>query len=131
MCNQYSSLFICIIDYLYVLCMIFMVLSCILCMTLIVFIYVYYGLFACINLIEVMSLFFTFFVPFTNFRRKSAGFWQNLSKNRHGKTGRFIGETGHNSMFSVFSVHLSSPVSFGRIFSIFSKTDEIGEAQFF
>jgi hypothetical protein len=73
--NQCSDLFTCIMNYLHVLCMIFMVLSCVLCMTLMLFIYVYYGLFACANLVDVMLLFFTvfsfhlpiFFVPFTDF----------------------------------------------------------------
>jgi hypothetical protein len=41
--NQCSGLFICIMNYLHVLCMIFMVLSCVLCMTLMVCIYVYYN----------------------------------------------------------------------------------------
>jgi hypothetical protein len=59
--NQCSGLFTCIMNYLHVLCMIFMVLSCVLCMTLMVFIYVYYGLFICTNLIDVMSLFSWFF----------------------------------------------------------------------
>jgi hypothetical protein len=59
--NQCSGLFTCIMNYLYVLCIIFMVLSCVLCMTLMVFIYVYYELFACTNLVDVMSLFFTVF----------------------------------------------------------------------
>jgi hypothetical protein len=54
MCKQCSGLFICIMDYLYVLCMILMVLSCVLYMTLMVFIYVYYGLFVCTNLVHVM-----------------------------------------------------------------------------
>jgi hypothetical protein len=61
MCNQYSDLFKCIMNYLYVLCIIFMVLSCVLYMTLIVFIYVCYELFVCTNLIDVMSLFFMIF----------------------------------------------------------------------
>jgi hypothetical protein len=60
--NQCSSLFTCIMDYLHVLCMILMALSCVLCMTLMVFIYVYYGLFACINLVDVMTLFSTVFL---------------------------------------------------------------------
>jgi hypothetical protein len=59
--NQCSSLFICIIDYLHILYMILMMLSCVLCMTLIAFIYVYYGLFACTNLVYVMMLFSTVF----------------------------------------------------------------------
>jgi hypothetical protein len=54
-------------------------------------------------------------------------FGKILSKIATEKIGRFI---GRNSVFSVFSVHLSSPVSFCRIFSIFSK-NEIGEVQFF
>jgi hypothetical protein len=58
MCNHYSGLFTCIMDYLHVLYMILMVLSCVLCMTLMVFIYVYYGLFVCTNLVDVMPLFF-------------------------------------------------------------------------
>jgi hypothetical protein len=59
--NQCSGLFTCIMNYLHVLCMIFMVLSCVLCMTLMLFIYVYYGLFACTNLVDVMLLFFMIF----------------------------------------------------------------------
>jgi hypothetical protein len=61
MYNQCNGLFTCIMNYLHVLCIIFMVLSCVLCMTLTVFIYVYYELFICINLVDVMSLFFTVF----------------------------------------------------------------------
>jgi hypothetical protein len=63
--NQCSGLFTCIMNYLYVLCMIFMVLSCVLGMTLMMFIYVYYGLFACTNLVDVMSFFtvFSFYLP--------------------------------------------------------------------
>jgi hypothetical protein len=56
-----SDLFIYIMDYLYVLCIIFMVLSCVPCMPFSVFIYMYYGLFVCINLVDVMPLFFTIF----------------------------------------------------------------------
>jgi hypothetical protein len=48
-------------NYLHVLCMIFMVLSCVLCITLIVFIYVYYELFICTTLVDIMLLFFTVF----------------------------------------------------------------------
>jgi membrane-associated HD superfamily phosphohydrolase len=73
--NQCSGLFTCIMDYLYVLCTILMVLSCVLCMTLMVFVYFYYGLFACINLVDVMPLFSTiFFFPFTDFRQNSLDF---------------------------------------------------------
>jgi hypothetical protein len=64
--NQCSGLFTCIMDYLHVLCMILMVLSCVLCMTLMMFIYMYYGLFACTNLVYVMLLFymvFSFYLP--------------------------------------------------------------------
>jgi hypothetical protein len=61
MCNQCSDLFICLMNYLYVLCIFFMVLSYVLCMTLMMFIYVYYELFACINLVDVMPLFFMIF----------------------------------------------------------------------
>jgi hypothetical protein len=69
--NQYSGLFSCVMDYLHILCMILMVLSCVLCMTLMVFIYAYYRLFACTNLVDVMSLFFhSFLVPFTIFDKK-------------------------------------------------------------
>jgi hypothetical protein len=42
MYNQCSDLFTCLINYLHVLCMIFMILSCVLYMTLIIFIYVSY-----------------------------------------------------------------------------------------
>jgi hypothetical protein len=59
--NQCSGLFTCIIDYLHVLCMFLIVLSCVVCMTLMMYIYVYYGLFACTNLVQLMSLFFTVF----------------------------------------------------------------------
>jgi hypothetical protein len=59
--DQCSGLFTCIMNYLYVLYMILLVLSCVLYMNLIVFIYVYYGLFAYINLVDVMPLFFTVF----------------------------------------------------------------------
>jgi small-conductance mechanosensitive channel len=72
MCNQCSGLFTCIMNYLHVLCMIFMVLSCVLCMTLMVFIYVYYGLFACTNLVDTMSLFFmifSFYLPIFDKKR--------------------------------------------------------------
>jgi hypothetical protein len=48
-------------NYLYVLCMILMILSCILCMTLMMFIYMYYGLFVCTNLVDDMPLFFMIF----------------------------------------------------------------------
>jgi hypothetical protein len=65
--NQCSGLFTCIMNYLHILYMIFMVLSCVLCMTLMMFIYVYYELFVCINLVDVILLFYGFFIPFTDF----------------------------------------------------------------
>jgi hypothetical protein len=61
-------------DYLYVLCIILMVLSCVLYMTLMVFIYVYYRLFACTNLVDVMSLFFIFFCSIYRFSTKIVWF---------------------------------------------------------
>jgi hypothetical protein len=122
--NQCSGLFTCIIDYLYVLCMILMVLSCVLCMTLMVFIYVYYGLFACTNLVDVMLLFFTIFsfhLPnFSKNRPVSSKNCPELVTPFFGKTGQFIGESSGISVFLVFSVHLSSPGSFGQIFLIFT-----------
>jgi hypothetical protein len=83
--NQCSGLFTCIMDYLYVLCMILIVLSCILCMTLIilscilcmtlmVFIYMYYELFACTNLVNVMCCFSRIFRSIYQFWQKSPGF---------------------------------------------------------
>jgi hypothetical protein len=72
--NQCSGLFTCIMDYLHVLCMILMILSCVLCMTLIVFIFIYYGLFECINLVDVMPLFFMIFCFIYRFSAKIARF---------------------------------------------------------
>jgi hypothetical protein len=59
--KQCSDLFTYIMNYLHILCMIFMFLSCVLCMTLMMFIYVYYRLFIYTNLIDIISLFFTVF----------------------------------------------------------------------
>jgi hypothetical protein len=73
--NQYSGLFTCIIDYLYVLCMTLMVWICVLCVTLMLFIYVYYGLFACINLVDAISLFSTVFSFHDRFSRKFGRFF--------------------------------------------------------
>jgi hypothetical protein len=82
--NQYSGLFTYIMDYLHILCMILMVLSCVLCMTLIVFIYVYYGLFACTNSVDVMPLFFMIFLfHLPIFVKTSPSFWQNEPENCH------------------------------------------------
>jgi hypothetical protein len=70
--NQCSGLFIFIMNYLHVVCMILMVLSCVPCMIFMMFIYVYYGLFICTNLVYIMSLFLRFFfIPFTDFRQKN------------------------------------------------------------
>jgi hypothetical protein len=117
MCNQCSGLFTCIMNYLYVLCMILMLLSCVLCITLMVFIYVYYRLFACTNLVDVMSLFstvFSFHLPI---------FWQNSPGNRHdefwenhqfiSEIGRLIAKTGRISVFQISTIPPSSPVCFG------------------
>jgi hypothetical protein len=108
--NQYSVLFTCIIDYLHVLCMILMILSCVLCMTLMIFIYVYYRLFAYTNLVDVMSLFFTVF----------SFYLPNFGKNRpvSDKTRLEIatpifGKTGRISVFPVFTVTPLFSVSFG------------------
>jgi hypothetical protein len=96
--NQCSGLFICIMDYFYVLCMILMLLSCVLCMTLMVFIYVYYGLFACTILVDIMSLFSRFFHSIyrisTKFGRFSVKPAQNSPRRFLEKTSRFIGQTG-------------------------------------
>jgi hypothetical protein len=59
--KQCSDLFTYIMNYLHILCMIFMILSCVLCMTLMMFIYVYYRLFIYTNLVDIMSLFFMIF----------------------------------------------------------------------
>jgi hypothetical protein len=58
---MYHGLFVCIMNYLYVLYIIIMVLNCVLYMTLMVFNYVYYGLFACTHLVDVIPLFSRFF----------------------------------------------------------------------
>jgi hypothetical protein len=98
MCNQCSGLFTCIIDYLHVLCMILMVLSCVLCMTLMVFIYMYYGLFVCTNLVDVMPLFFTVFsfhlAIFSKNRPVSGKIHPEIATPIFGKNHRFIGEIG-------------------------------------
>jgi hypothetical protein len=89
--NQCSGLFTCTMDYLHVLCMILMVLSCVLCMTLIVFIYVYYGLFACTNLVDIMPLFFIVFCSIYQFSAKIARF---LAKFAQKSSRQFSGKTG-------------------------------------
>jgi hypothetical protein len=77
--NKYSSLIICIMNYLHVLCMIFMVLSCVLCMTLMIFIYMYYRLFIYKNLVYVMLFFTIFSFHLLIFDKKSAGFQKKKS----------------------------------------------------
>jgi hypothetical protein len=68
-------------NYLYVLCMILMILSYILYMTLVMFIYMYYKLFACTNLVDVMSLFFTVFsFHLPNFDKNRSVFNKNRPK---------------------------------------------------
>jgi hypothetical protein len=59
--NYCSGLFTCIINYLYIVCIILMILNYVLYITLMMFIYVYYELFTCINLVYVISLFFMIF----------------------------------------------------------------------
>jgi hypothetical protein len=74
-------------DYLHILCMILMVLSCVLCTTLMLFIYVYYVLFICTNLVDVMPLFFTGFSFNLPFSAKIARF---LKKSPHRFSGKII-----------------------------------------
>jgi hypothetical protein len=92
-------------DYLYVLCIILMVLSCVLYMTLMVFIYVYYRLFACTNLVDVMSLFFIFFCSIYRFSTKIVWFLTKFPRKSPrrflGKTVQFIGETSRISVFRI------------------------------
>jgi hypothetical protein len=116
--NQCSCLFICIMNYLYVLCMILMVLSCVLYMTLILFIYMYYGLFTCTNLVDVIPLFFTVFsfhLPiFDKNRLISSKIRPEIVMSIIGEIGRLIAKTGRISVFRISIVHLSSsPVCFG------------------
>jgi hypothetical protein len=104
MCNHCNGLFTCVINYLHVLCMIFMILSCVICMTLMVFIYVYYRLFACTNLVDVMSLFFTVFsfhLPI--FHKNRSVFGTNCSEIAH----RFSEKPPNLSVFLV-SLFVSS-----------------------
>jgi hypothetical protein len=139
--NQYSGLFTCIMDYLHVLCIILMVLSCVLCMTLMVFIYVYYGLFACTNLVDVMPLFFHgFFIPSTDFWQKSPDFCQNSPGNRHANFWEKPADLSvkptafRSSRFSLFLHRLRCVLAefcrISPIFPNFPKTDRIGEARF-
>jgi hypothetical protein len=108
--NQYSVLFTCIIDYLHVLCMILMILSCVLCMTLMIFIYVYYRLFSYTNLVDVMSLFFTVF----SFYLPNFGKNRPVSdKNRPEIATPIFRKAGRISVFPVFTVTPLFSVSFG------------------
>jgi hypothetical protein len=121
--NQCSGLFICIMNYLHVLRMLLIVLSCVLCMTLMVYIYVYYRLFICTNLVQLMSLFFMVFHSIYQISAKIGRFLAKTVWNSPhrfiSKTGRFIAETGRISVFLVFTVPPSSPVRFDQIFLIF------------
>jgi uncharacterized membrane protein len=94
--NQYNNLFTCIMDYLYGLCMIFIVLSYVLCMTLMVFTYAYYELFLCTNLVDVISLFFTVFsfhlLIFDKNRSVSSKIRPEIATLIFRKNGQFIGE---------------------------------------
>jgi hypothetical protein len=118
--NQCNNLFTCIIDYLYVLCIILMILSCVLCITLMMFIYVYYRLFLYINLADIISLCFTVFsfhlpVKVTRFLAKiTQKLPRQFLKNRliYRETGKFFGETGRFLVSPIFTVHPSSLVRF-------------------
>jgi hypothetical protein len=120
------------LENLYVLCMIFMVLSCVLCMTLILFIYVYYGLFTCTNLVDVISLFFTVFsfhLPI--FDKK----WPIFGKNRPDIATPFFLKNrpiyrSNRPIYRCYWFHCSSVISgvfrpnfpnFRRFLPIFSK----------
>jgi small-conductance mechanosensitive channel len=97
MYNQCSGLFTCIIDYLHVLCMILILLSCVLCMTSMVFIYVYYGLFICTKLVDVMSLFFMVFLfHLPNFSKNRSV----LTKTARNSSRRFSEKQGDLSVKS-------------------------------
>jgi hypothetical protein len=71
-------------DYLHVLCMILMVLSCVLCITLMVFIYVYYGLFVYTNLVDVISLFSMVFLFIDRFLIKFDRFLPKFGRESSG-----------------------------------------------
>jgi hypothetical protein len=107
-------------NYLHVLCIIFMVLSCVLCMTLMMFIYVYYGLFVCTNLVDVMSLFFTgFSFHLSIFNKNQPVFdknWPEIATLIFWKTDQFIKQTDRfidkiGRFISVFGFHCFSVVS--------------------
>jgi hypothetical protein len=134
--NYCSGLFTCIIDYLYIVCIILMILNYVLCITLMVFIYVYYELFTCINLVYVISLFFMIFsFHLSNFDKNRPIFDKNHRNSPHRffrKTGRFIGQTDRFIVkTAAFRFSLVSPFVSGvfqsifRDFPIFKKTDEI------
>jgi hypothetical protein len=69
--NQCSSLFTYIMDYLHVLCMILMVLSCVLCMNLMVLWTICMYKFNRYHVVVSHGFFF----PFTVFRQNSPDFW--------------------------------------------------------
>jgi hypothetical protein len=133
--NQCSNLFTCIMDYLHVLYMILMVLSCVLYMTLMMFIYMYYGLFTCTNLVDVMLLFFmvfSFHLPIFDKNRP-------ISDKIHPKITTPIFKK-NRPIFGLPSFHCSSVVSgvfrpnfffkFHQFLLNFSKTDRISEVWF-
>jgi hypothetical protein len=142
--NQSSGLFTGIMNYLHVLCMLFMVLSYVLYMTLMLFIYVYYGLFACTNLVDIMSLFFMVFLfhlPIFN-KNRSVSDTNRLEIARRfseklvdisAKPTDLLVKPADLSVFPVsLFLHRLRCISteFSRFLSIFSKTDGIDDVQF-
>jgi hypothetical protein len=127
-------------NYLHVLCMIFMVLRCVLCMTLMVFIYVYYKLFACTNLVDIMLLFSQFFCSIYRFSIKIGRFSaQTIRKSPTGFLKTQLIYRPNRLIYRCSRFHCSSVVSgafwlnfpnFHQILLIFSKTDGIGDVRF-
>jgi hypothetical protein len=138
--NHCSGLFTCIMNYLHVLCMILMVLSCVLCMTLMVFIYVYYGLFACTNLVDVMPLFSRFFHFIYQFSAEIVRFLPKFARKSPRQFSRKITDLSMKSaefQYSRFSLFLCRlqwvSAEFSRIspiFPNFPKTDGIAQVRF-
>jgi hypothetical protein len=129
--NQSNGLFIYIINYLHVLYMILMILSCVLYMTLMMFIYVCYRLFTCINLVDVISLFFMVFCSFYQISIKIGWF---LIKTVRNLPLRFSKKPTALSVkpavfrcyrFSPFIRHLRVSTKFSLFLSNFSKIDRI------
>jgi hypothetical protein len=105
-------------DYLHILCMVLMVLSCVLCTTLMLFIYVYYVLFICTNLVDVMPLFFTGFSFNLPFSAKIAWFLPIFRKNCRfiNEIGRLIIKIGRILVLQISTVPPLSPMRFGQFF---------------